>query len=151
MSIASRIAPTEFESPAQEAMVSLTVVAAHLLRDLEQVCAARGITHEQYDVLRILRGAGPEGLPRYAIVDRLVDRSPDVTRLLDRLERESLVERYRSDADRRLSISRVTQKGLALLRDLDPDILAVHERLAAGLKKKEVRKLAAICGKILGR
>ncbi len=105
VSIHKRVAQRRFESPAQKAMVSLLVTAGHLARALEEVCAAHGITHDQYNVLRILRGVHPEGHPRYAIAERLIDRSPDVTRLLDRLEREGFVGRSRSDEDRRLSIS----------------------------------------------
>lgn len=131
--------------PAQEAMVGLLVAAGHLRRALDEVCGARGITHDQYNVLRILRGVHPAGHPRYAVAERLIDRSPDVTRLLDRLEREGFVERYRSDEDRRLSLSRITDEGLDLLETLDPEILAVHERFGAGLDTGELRELGRLC------
>lgn len=149
MSLQKRVIQSRFESPAQEAMVALMVAAGHLMRGLEEVCADHGITHDQYNVLRILRGVHPQGHPRYAIAERLIDRAPDVTRLLDRLEREKLVERYRSDEDRRLSLSRITERGRALLTAMDPDILAVHERFASGLTGTEVRELARLCGAML--
>lgn len=145
MSIKTHLGQKRFESPAQEAMLSLLVAAGHLDRALEHVCAAHGITHDQYNVLRILRGAHPEGHPRYAIAERLIDRAPDVTRLLDRLGREGLVERYRSDEDRRLSISRATDRGLKLLKAVDPEILAVHERFGAGVKKADLPRLTRMC------
>ena len=95
MSIHKRVAQRRFESPAQKAMVSLLVTAGHVGRALDEVCLAHGITHDQYNVLRILRGVHPEGHARYAIAERLIGRSPDVTRLLDRLAREGSVARRR--------------------------------------------------------
>ena len=149
MSIHKRVAQRRFESPAQKAMVSLLVTAGHLARALEEVCAAHGITHDQYNVLRILRGVHPEGHPRYAIAERLIDRSPDVTRLLDRLEREGFVGRSRSDEDRRLSISHVTDRGITLLKEIDPRILEVHERFTASFSSDEMHQLATLCEKAL--
>ena len=149
MSIQQRVAQRRFESPAQKAMVTLLVTAGHLARALEEVCAAHGITHDQYNVLRILRGAHPEGHPRYAIAERLIDRSPDVTRLLDRLEREGLVGRSRSDEDRRLSISHITDRGITLLKEIDPRILEVHERFTAHFNRDEMHQLATLCEKAL--
>lgn len=149
MSIHTRVAQSKFESPAQEAMVSLVVSAAQVMQALEDACAAHGVTHDQYNVLRILRGAGPAGHPRYAIADRLMSRAPDVTRLLDRLSRDGLVERTRSESDRRLSISRITADGRSLLGRLDPDVLRVHERFASGMSDRELRDLSRLCARIV--
>lgn len=149
MSIKKHLGQTKFESPAQEAMLSLLVAAGHLNRALEDACTTHGITHDQYNVLRILRGAHPKGHPRYAIAERLIDRSPDVTRLLDRLERDGLVERYRSDEDRRLSISRITERGIELLATLDAMIYAVHERFAGKMDETELEEMARLCGAVL--
>ena len=149
MSIHKRVAQQRFESPAQKAMVSLLVTAGHLARALEEVCAAHGITHDQYNVLRILRGVHPEGHPRYAIAERLIDRSPDVTRVLDRLEREGFVGRSRSDEDRRLSISHITDRGITLLKEIDPRILGVHEHFTARFSREEMHQLARLCEKAL--
>lgn len=145
MSIREQVRHTKFESDAQEAMVSLLVAAAHVQRALADVCAAHGITHDQYNVLRILRGVHPAGYPRYEIAERLMDRSPDVTRLLDRLERQALVERSRSPEDRRLSLSLISRKGLTLLARIDPEVREVHEHFAAGLSKKDRRQLVRLC------
>src|SRR5688500_2300934 len=128
MTIRERVRQRSFESSAQEAVVSLLVAAGHVQRALAEVCARHGITHDQYNVLRILRGAHPRGHPRYEVAERLIDRAPDVTRLLDRLERQGLVERARSDEDRRLSLSRITGEGLELLDRMAPEIDAVHGR-----------------------
>ena len=151
MSIHKRVAQRRFESPAQKAMVSLLVTAGHVGRALDEVCLAHGITHDQYNVLRILRGVHPEGHARYAIAERLIDRSPDVTRLLDRLEREGFVERNRSDEDQRLSISRITDRGMALLKEIDPRILEVHERFTARFSRNEMHQLATLCEKALAK
>lgn len=145
MSIREQVRHTKFESDAQEAMVSLLVAAAHVQRALADVCAAHGITHDQYNVLRILRGVHPAGYPRYEIAGRLMDRSPDVTRLLDRLERQALVERSRSPEDRRLSLSLISRKGLTLLARMDPEVREVHEHSAAGLSKKDRTQLVRLC------
>lgn len=151
MSLQQRVGQRTFESPAQEAMVGLLMAAGHLTAALEEVCTARGITHDQYNVLRILRGALPGGHPRYAIAERLINRAPDVTRLLDRLARAGYVERARSAEDRRLSITRITRKGSALLEALDGEILAAHERFASPLSRTDRRDLAGLCGKLLGQ
>lgn len=139
----------KYESTAQEAMVSMLIAAGHLQRALTEVCVDAGITHDQYNVLRILRGAEPGGHPRYEIADRLIDRAPDVTRLLDRLERAKLIRRVRSQEDRRLSVSRITKAGLRLLERLDPQILGVHEQFAAPLSAAERQKLVRMCSSLL--
>jgi DNA-binding MarR family transcriptional regulator len=135
-------------TPRQDAMVALLHAAGHVRRALEDVCNAYGLTHDQYNVLRILRGAEPDGLPRFAIAERLIDHAPDVTRLLDRLQREDWIERTRSPEDRRLSMSRITRRGLELLAAVDPEIRAVHERIASALSQTDVRHLRRLLSKL---
>ena len=135
-------------TPRQDGMVALLMAAGRVHQALEGVCDRHGITHDQYNVLRILRGVHPGGHPRYAIADRLISRSPDVTRLLNRLEGQGLVERYRSPEDQRLSMSRVTQRGLHLLGTMDPEVTTVHEAAAAGLSLGEVRQLRLLCNRV---
>lgn len=149
MSLRKRIGQSSFESAAQEAVVSLLVVAGEVQQALSDVCGRHGITHDQYNVLRILRGVHPAGHPRYEISQRLISRAPDVTRLLDRLERQGLVERVRSEDDRRLSISRIAGAGLEVLRNLDPEIHEIHRRFTTGLSEVECRKLVRLCGEML--
>ena len=151
MSIRERVRQPGFRSASQEAMVSLLVAAAHLTRRLEDVCAGAGITHDQYNVLRILRGVYPGGHPRYEIAVRLMDRSPDVTRILDRLQRLGLVKRYRADGDRRLSLARITDRGVALLDRLDAPIADVHAEFASPLSHDELEQLAPLCGRLIPR
>lgn len=130
-------------------MVGLLRVAGRVQQMLSDVCAEYGITHDQYNVLRILRGVHPGGYPRYEIVERLISRAPDVTRLTDRLDRLGLVERVRSVDDRRLSLSKITPPGLSLLKRIDPQIQAVHASVAASLSEQEKQTLARICDAML--
>jgi DNA-binding MarR family transcriptional regulator len=149
MSIREKLHQRQFENSAQEAILSLLFAAGNVRQALGEVCAAHGITHDQYNVLRILRGVHPNGHPRYEIAARLIERAPDVTRLLDRLERQGLIERTRSDEDRRLSLSRITADGLHLLDAMAPEILAVHERYAGNLTEVERQELVRLCGCLL--
>jgi DNA-binding MarR family transcriptional regulator len=149
VSVKGRVRQREFASTAQEAMVSLLVAAGHVRVALAELCGQHGITPDQYNVLRILRGVYPAGHPRYEVAQRLIERAPDVTRLLDRLEREGLVERQRSDEDRRLSLSRITKAGLALLERMDPEVLALHDNFAAPLSRAERAELARLCSAIV--
>ncbi len=149
MTLRERLQQTDFEGPAQEAMLGLLVAAAHLERRLQEACERHGITHDQYNVLRILRGAPAEGHPRYEIARRMINRAPDVTRLLDRLEAKALVSRTRSEEDRRVACNRITTAGMRLLQQLDPEVAAVHDAFAAGLSRLECRRLAHLCDRLL--
>jgi DNA-binding MarR family transcriptional regulator len=136
-------------SPAQQAIVAVLRLAGHVQRALGDVCGGYGITHDQYNVLRILRGVHPDGHPRYEIAQRLISRAPDVTRMLDRLERLELIERVRSAEDRRLSLSRITAAGLALLETMESEIRGVHEHFAGALGTAERLELARLCAAAL--
>jgi DNA-binding MarR family transcriptional regulator len=140
-----RIQQDRFESPLQEAILNL-MVAADSVRDLfDSTCAELGITASQYNVLRILRGVHPEGHSRCEIAHRMIERAPDVTRLIDRLEKQGFVARDRTERDRRLSISRITPAGLELLNRLEPRVRQVHEHIAERLSPADQRELSRIC------
>jgi DNA-binding MarR family transcriptional regulator len=100
-----------------------------------------GITPTQYNVLRILRGAGEAGLCRSEIIERMIARVPDATRLLDRMEAVALVERERSEEDRRFVTTRITAQGLRMLAALDATILELHRRQFAALDETGLRTL----------
>ena len=108
-----------FSSLREEVLLSVARTAAVLMHTFEQALKAHGITPTQYNVLRILRGAGAEGLCRYEIGDRLITPVPDVSRLLDRMAAARLLTRERALTDRRLVVACITPKGLALLEALD--------------------------------
>jgi len=140
----------DFAGPAQEAMLNLMVAADHFRSLLDRVCAEYGITHGQYNVLRILRGVHPEGHPRCEIAARMLEKAPDVTRLVDRLEAQGLVERARSEADRRLSITRITEKGLALLDEMRPALEEVERYFTERVSRRDARELSRICEGLYG-
>ena len=130
-----------FASLEQEAMLSIERTAALLGHQLEQALKPFGVTPTQYNVLRILRGAGERGLCRSEVRERLIAQVPDVTRLLDRLEETKLIERERDSVDRRLVNTRITSEGLDLLRRLDQPVLDFHKTQLGHLSKDNLRTL----------
>lgn len=108
-----------FVSLEEETYLNLVRTADALTRELELLLQPHGITTTQYNVLRILRGAGTDGATCSAISERLLAFDPDVTRLLDRMEKAQLVQRTRSVTDRRVVLTTITPTGLELLRRLD--------------------------------
>ena len=130
-----------FRSPAEEAFVSILKTADVLRRRMARIVEPHGITPQQYNVLRILRGAHPDPLPTLEIRERMIEEAPGITRLVDRLERGGLIERERSDDDRRRVDCWITAAGLELLAELDDEIDAADEATAAGLTVGEVESL----------
>ncbi len=130
-----------FASPEVEAFLNLRRTCDRLHGTIRQLLKAQGISEPQYNALRILRGAGPDGLPSLAVADRMVTRVPDITRLLDRLERAGLAKRDRSANDRRVVRARVTRKGLSLLKRLDEPLVKSHKQLLGHMSRKELAEL----------
>src|SRR2546425_1236583 len=123
MSLAKEIKKVRpFESAEQEAMLNLLRTADVLAGEMADVIKPAGLSPTQYNVLRILRGAGGEGLPCGEIASRMITRDPDVTRLLDRMEKRGLVRRWRGEKDRRVVCAGITAAGAKLQKDLDPVI-----------------------------
>jgi len=116
-----------FTSREQEAYLSLLRTADALQTRVEAKLREFGLTGTQYNALRILRGAGPEGLPCSEIGERMITRDPDITRLLNRLETRGLVIRARAKTDRRVIHGKITTAGLKLLREMDEPV-ARHNR-----------------------
>jgi DNA-binding MarR family transcriptional regulator len=114
-----------FRTDAEEATVAILLTASALERRLAAVVEPEAITEQQYNVLRILRGAHPERLPTLEIAARMIDQTPGITRLLDRLAAKGLVRRERGTDDRRCVYCRATAKGLELLARLDAPVAAV--------------------------
>jgi DNA-binding MarR family transcriptional regulator len=109
-----------------------------------------GLSAPQYNVLRILRGAGPDGLRCQEIGDRMVKRVPDITRLLDRLVDRKLVDRRRSDADRRVVISRISPAGLDLLKEIDAPLRNRVETHFGGFSPTDLDRMNALLAKLEG-
>jgi DNA-binding MarR family transcriptional regulator len=133
-----------FGSLTEEALLSIARTAALLEHGAAEALRPRGLTPTQYNALRILRGAEPEGLCRNEVRDRLVARVPDATRLLDRLMEMGLVVRAREGGDRRFVRSRITPAGLELLRELDGVLSALHRRQLGHLGEAKLRSLIDI-------
>ncbi len=147
-SVLERLKQRSFDNPYQEAILSVLVAADQINRELESRCEAHGITAAQYNVLRILRGVHPAGHPRSEIIARMIHVAPDVTRLIDRLERLELASRGKSESDGRLSLTFITPKGLALLDLMRSDIEHVKRTIAKHLTEAEAHQLATLAEKV---
>jgi MarR family transcriptional regulator, organic hydroperoxide resistance regulator len=130
-----------FASRAQEGAVAILRTADVVRRRVAVALESREITPQQYNVLRILRGAGPDGLPTLEIADRMVERAPGITGLLDRLEVKELIGRERSAEDRRSVLCRITKRGLGLLADLDAPVDAADRALFGTLSVADLDRL----------
>lgn len=117
--------PASFE---ERIFLALLKTADALGQQAEQLTRTADLTATQYNVLRILRGAGPEGLACREIGDRMITHDPDITRLLDRMEKRGLISRERQKDDRRVVKAWITPKGLALLKPLDQPMRDLHKR-----------------------
>lgn len=138
------------ESPVDEAVVSLMVAGAWLNDRLERALTGLDVSMAQYNVLRILGGARPDGHPRCEIARRMIDRAPDVTRLLDRLEARGLVERERDPEDARRSRARITAAGMDVLHRATAALGAVDAEVAKRLTTPQQRELANLCEALFG-
>ena len=137
-----------FRSSAEEVVVSVLRTAAVIQRHLAQVVEAHGVTIQQYNVLRILRGAGDAGLPTLAIRDRMVEEAAGITRLLDKLESAGHVVRERSTPDRRQVLCHITPKGEALITSLDAPMDVANQRAGSNLDDDERAQLIELLGAI---
>lgn len=140
--------------PCQEEAVFLELLRTTdiLSRRLAQVLKNVELSSNQYNVLRILRGA-PEGLPCGEIGNRMITRDPDITRLLDRLEKRSLIERWRESKDRRVVLARITKEGLDLLARLDEPVQDTHRKQLGHLgsnRQKALTELLLACRTAVG-
>ena len=121
--------------------MSLLRTADLLARGAEEAIKPSGLSATQYNVLRILRGAGPEGLCCGEVAERMLTHDPDITRLLDRLEKRGLVRRARESEDRRVITVRITQEGLRILAKLDEPIEELHRRQLGHLGQRRLQRL----------
>jgi DNA-binding MarR family transcriptional regulator len=140
-----------FDLLEEEAHVSISRTAALLERAFAQLLKPHGITPTQYNVLRILRGAGAAGLCRNEVGARLVTPVPDVTRLLDRMADMKLIARQRSDEDRRLVRTYLTAKGLDLVNGLDTALRASHQLRLAHIPREQIQALVDTLAEVRAR
>jgi DNA-binding MarR family transcriptional regulator len=128
----------------QLAYVALISTADKLKTLFESLCAPFDITGQQYNVLRILRGAEPEGLPTLAIAERMIESTPGITRMIDRLESKGLVAREVRPHDRRCIYCRITPTGLTLLKSLDEPCDESNRTAFRGLTTDELEELTTL-------
>jgi DNA-binding MarR family transcriptional regulator len=134
-----------------EIFVSLQKTADSLGLEAEQLLKPHGLTGTQYNVLRILRGAQPEGLACSGIGERMISHDPDMTRLLDRMEKRGLIFRARQTDDRRVVKTRITPAGLALLKSLDQPVRELHKRQFLHMPAARLKTLAELLEEVRAR
>ena len=130
-----------FRTRSQEAYLALLRTADDARRHMAELLDTEGVTLQQYNVLRILRGAGTEGLPTLVIADRMVERTPGVTRLIDRMEAKGWVGRERCTEDRRRVWCKITPRGTELVGRLDEPVNAIDDSLFGALDEPELIEL----------
>jgi DNA-binding MarR family transcriptional regulator len=134
-----------FESLEQEVFLEVLRTGNAFVQDLVELLRPYGLTQPQYNVLRILRGAGATGLPTGEVGERMVaSREPDVTRLLIRMEQQGLVERERRSDNRRFVTARITSKGLRILKALDAPVRRMHAKQLQHMTRSELDRLASL-------
>ncbi|HKQ48282.1 MAG TPA: MarR family transcriptional regulator [Phycisphaerae bacterium] len=139
-----------FESPEQEAMLNLVRTAARVGAAFEPLFRAQGLCGAHYNVLRILAGeksGGVDGLPVLEVRDRLITPVPDITRLVDKLVRQKLVRRERTEKDRRVVLLRITDRGQKLVDRLRAPVREVHLRQLGHMNRAELATLTRLLEK----
>ena len=136
-----------FESLEQEALLNLLRTTDQLQCEFTRLFTSQGLSGPQYNVLRILRGAGEVGLPCLEIAGQMITRMPDITRLVDRLETAGFVERARTESDRRVVLVKITSAGNELLARLDQPVRELHKKLMAHLSEAELQELSRLLTK----
>jgi DNA-binding MarR family transcriptional regulator len=129
--------------PEEAAYLELLKTADLLSRNLSDVLKAEELSSTQYNVLRILRGA-PDGLPCGEIGNRMITRDPDITRLLDRLEKRDLISRHRESKDRRMVMARISPAGIQLLSRMDEPVREAHRLQLGHLGRERLRVLTEL-------
>jgi len=127
-----------------QVFIALQKTADALGQDAERFLKANGLTGAQYNVLRILRGAEPTGLACRDIGDRMISHDPDITRLLDRMEKRGMITRQRQTDDRRVVRTRITSEGLGILKRLDQPVRELHKRQFHHLPAARLKILAEL-------
>src|SRR6267143_1623074 len=144
MAVRQRVKQPRVVSPAEQAAVGVLIAADLLQQSFAAICESHDITTDQYRVLRILRDAPPTGYARGEVAARCMHRSPDMTRMIDRLVRQGFAKRRLDPDDRRCSVATLTRAGHALLHRVDPEIAAAARRLTKSLSGSQLDQLARL-------
>ena len=133
----------------EEVDLNLRIASSIIYSRFEKIIEPQfNVTETQYNVLRILKGVYPSGHARCEIASRMIERASDVTRIIDRLEKQGLAERDRTNKDRRISITRITKKGIKIVDDIKPIIEREHKSITKNLSDKECRELSGLIEKL---
>jgi DNA-binding MarR family transcriptional regulator len=133
-----------FGSLEEEAYLNIMRTSNTLNQGIAELLRGHDLTQAQYNVLRILRGAGESGLNASEIAGRMISRDPDVTRLVDRLEKRGLVDRWRCSEDRRVVWTRISQTGLDLINPIDAPLNELHRRLLSHVSQEKLQTLIGL-------
>lgn len=131
-----------------DAMLNLLVSGKIIENDFEVILKPFGITRRQYNVLRILKGVYPGGHPRAEIAARVLEQSPDITRIIDRLEDQKLITRVQGKKDKRESLTKITPKGIALVDKAAHVVLEFSNNIEKKLTREGCVKLSELCEKL---
>jgi DNA-binding MarR family transcriptional regulator len=134
--------------PGLDAMLNLFVAAKFVEGDLEKVLNEFGVTRRQYNVLRILKGVYPGGHPRTEIAARVLEQSPDITRIIDRLQEQGYITRSKGKEDKRESLSIITQTGIAVVDKVAPYVLQFTKQIEKILAVDGCKQLSELCEKL---
>jgi DNA-binding MarR family transcriptional regulator len=145
-----RLVSDKFDGTFHEAILNIWVTSSYARGLYEDIFEGAELTFTQYNVLRILNGAFPKGYSRADLIRRMLDRAPDLTRLIDRLVKRGLVQRLRSEHDGRQSIARITARGRQLVTLMHPKAREVEKAFSQRLTEAEALELSRLCEKIYG-
>lgn len=143
-----RLKQEYFESEVQQAMLSILVSADFIKRKQLAVCGLKNLTHSQYNILRILKG-NPEGYCRKDIIERMLEKAPDVTRLIDGLVSSGNAERIPGITDKRMSLTRITEKGINLLNELREPMQSFSKEMDQMFSMQDLESITELCGRII--
>lgn len=132
----------------EEVYLNLLRTGDALSQNVERLLKASGISGTQYNVLRILRGARPNGLTCGETGARMVKHDPDITRLMDRLEKRRLITRARDTRDRRVVVASITERGLKILAELERPMMELQHRLFLHMNEADLKKLSLLLEKV---
>ena len=147
MTSPTEIAKQKFDSQQQEVYLSLWRTYDRLKALEDELFQSWDLTSQQYNVLRILQSANPKAVPTLKISQRLISRAPDITRMIDKLQERALVNRFRSDEDRRTVLVQITQEGLDLLKKLQQPVKALHISQLGHLSEAQCTNLCKLLQK----
>jgi MarR family transcriptional regulator, organic hydroperoxide resistance regulator len=136
-----------FGSRAEAVYLAIQIIADEQKARFNDLFKTKDLTGAQYNVLRILRGAGKDGLSCREIGERMINRESDITRMLDRLEARELIKRERQTDDRRVVLTIITKIGLDLLKELDGPVNELHEDIMGHMSEKELESLLKLLAK----